>query len=807
LYYELRKNKKLSLILAIMFAMTILLPLLNPVPANAATGSSALQRPDVNDDFVSALGTVMVELPAGALRAGDVAVIELPEDFEMLRVAPLGTALDPNPGTVASRQQMTLGDWGLSDLNPFVPALPGPPLVPAVPAATDTYGRDALTPNSSFISVPVQVFGEDNALHSNFNAGNPGLQVERMDDNKIRVTVQNAQVNTRAWFYLNLGAVYVPSGADNDIKVSIMGSSGSGFAQVSGEVIVGKVTSGDVTLSVTNKQTRNDTFEVTLRVVESLPGSLEDRTDSLRLRLPDGLVWSTIVRQTHLWGDNIVAPIVINDFTGWNDTNGELRFTPGAAFAESTNNASAFEIVLEFQVDDESRVRDGDITMTVRGNSTVKTSSLVVGAYGDFGVSISADSEPTIIAGLREQEIGDIVIKESIGDSLLANRTITLTLPDNARWERQVDGEENGAVNRPADSTSDRGVTLTNDRFGGTDNRVAYFRVTGNSGNNPAELKFEDVEVVVQPGFTGDLKVTVGGSAGISGEVVVAKVVAPVTMTAASKPTVIIGKKDQAAGDFTITETRAGALDDANLELNLSDGATWTSLPKVEVTEGDLKIGTVTFNNNVVTIPIDRDSTVASTIKVTNCKYTLDRTIPEGDISVRVRGAAAIGDSVNRNTRIFGGTFDIWTDTLNAARVANAVVGTPAPGDTTHSAAFVIGSTTYNVDGVEQTMDVAPYVKDGRTYLPVRYVANALGVDNNNIMWDGASGTATMIKGDKVVQVTVGSKNMIINGANIAMDAAPEIKDGRTMLPFRWIAWAFGANVEWDSATQTVTIN
>jgi hypothetical protein len=38
------------------------------------------------------------------------------------------------------------------------------------------------------------------------------------------------------------------------------------------------------------------------------------------------------------------------------------------------------------------------------------------------------------------------------------------------------------------------------------------------------------------------------------------------------------------------------------------------------------------------------------------------------------------------------------------------------------------------------------------------------------------------------------------------MDVAPEIKDGRTMLPFRWIAQALGASVEWDEATQTVTV-
>ena len=89
--------------------------------------------------------------------------------------------------------------------------------------------------------------------------------------------------------------------------------------------------------------------------------------------------------------------------------------------------------------------------------------------------------------------------------------------------------------------------------------------------------------------------------------------------------------------------------------------------------------------------------------------------------------------------------------------------------------------------------------------LPVRYVAYALGVAAENILWDGK--TATLIKGDKVVQVTAGSKVMVVNGASINLDAAPELKDGRTMPPFRWIAWAFGAAVDWDAETQTVTMN
>ena len=38
------------------------------------------------------------------------------------------------------------------------------------------------------------------------------------------------------------------------------------------------------------------------------------------------------------------------------------------------------------------------------------------------------------------------------------------------------------------------------------------------------------------------------------------------------------------------------------------------------------------------------------------------------------------------------------------------------------------------------------------------------------------------------------------------MDVAAELSNGRTMLPFRWIAQALGAKVNWDEAAQTVTM-
>ena len=62
------------------------------------------------------------------------------------------------------------------------------------------------------------------------------------------------------------------------------------------------------------------------------------------------------------------------------------------------------------------------------------------------------------------------------------------------------------------------------------------------------------------------------------------------------------------------------------------------------------------------------------------------------------------------------------------------------------------------------------------------------------------------MRGNKVVQLTIGSNVLHINGIQVVMDVAPEIASSRTMLPARHVANAFGFNVEWDAATQTVTM-
>lgn len=54
-----------------------------------------------------------------------------------------------------------------------------------------------------------------------------------------------------------------------------------------------------------------------------------------------------------------------------------------------------------------------------------------------------------------------------------------------------------------------------------------------------------------------------------------------------------------------------------------------------------------------------------------------------------------------------------------------------------------VGASTAKVNGVEQTLDAPSFIQNSRTYLPVRFVAEALGA---KVEWDGTTSTATLIK-------------------------------------------------------------
>jgi predicted amidohydrolase YtcJ len=107
------------------------------------------------------------------------------------------------------------------------------------------------------------------------------------------------------------------------------------------------------------------------------------------------------------------------------------------------------------------------------------------------------------------------------------------------------------------------------------------------------------------------------------------------------------------------------------------------------------------------------------------------------------------------------------------------------------------------LDGEELEFEVPPQIYNGRTLVPLRAVFEAMGAE---IDWDRETQTATATKGDTVVVLTIGDPNPTINGEVVELDQAAIIVGGRTLAPLRFVAEAFGGDVDWITETQTATI-
>lgn len=120
-----------------------------------------------------------------------------------------------------------------------------------------------------------------------------------------------------------------------------------------------------------------------------------------------------------------------------------------------------------------------------------------------------------------------------------------------------------------------------------------------------------------------------------------------------------------------------------------------------------------------------------------------------------------------------------------------------------------IDKTTYYVNDAIKTMDVSPIIKESRTLLPIRYVAEALGA---NVSWDAVEKKATITFKGTTIELWIDKNTARVNGEYKLIDpnnpkVVPIIvPPGRTMLPIRFIAENLGCDVKWDSALREVKI-
>lgn len=142
--------------------------------------------------------------------------------------------------------------------------------------------------------------------------------------------------------------------------------------------------------------------------------------------------------------------------------------------------------------------------------------------------------------------------------------------------------------------------------------------------------------------------------------------------------------------------------------------------------------------------------------------------------------------------------------TLGAVLATSVVVPTEA--DAAGSVDIVINNVSYNNQGAP-----APETINSRVYVPLRLVSEGLGY---NVEWDSKTHTVLIdsSKSDIKSTANVGSNVQIyINGKQVKLNAANGIPyftpNGYTMVPVRLVAEELGANVTWNSSSQSVIIN
>ena len=112
------------------------------------------------------------------------------------------------------------------------------------------------------------------------------------------------------------------------------------------------------------------------------------------------------------------------------------------------------------------------------------------------------------------------------------------------------------------------------------------------------------------------------------------------------------------------------------------------------------------------------------------------------------------------------------------------------------------------INGQVKTLDAAPFIMNGRTVVPLRFIGEALGAE---IGWDNAKRMVSYKLGEEILYFWIDKPEArIVIGPlfakDIPLEAAPVIKGGRSFVPVRVVSELLGAAVGWDGTTRTVTI-
>ncbi len=261
--------------------------------------------------------------------------------------------------------------------------------------------------------------------------------------------------------------------------------------------------------------------------------------------------------------------------------------------------------------------------------------------------------------------------------------------------------------------------------------------------------------------------------------------------------------------DIIITEQAPGLFEkDKTIYLKadrlfFEDGAT------VEITKGNIRIKKIDTDGDILKITIEKASSQASEIKISNIKFYLDGNLADGTYDLDL----ITEESEIYPNNVFGGFYEQSTKRGNDATssitlIKDFVTISTTPRDKQETP--IIYRNTMSIPVSEQNTEVEQaYLSNGTIMIPLRAVAEGLS-GSINVQWDDETKTVVIHSGQRISSMKIGSNIMNLNGVATPMKAVPEIKNGRIFIPVEDIAYLLGINennIQWNSETMTVTLN
>lgn len=544
--------------------------------------------------------------------------------------------------------------------------------------------------------------------------------------------------------------------AEGELSVEI---ESDGTAITDGTVVYGRVMGDEAQITISDRRaniSRDDEQTAsTFTLTEPTPAAWQQAGTLFQLRLPSGFSWSESTR-----------------INGADVTTDELDGRVLLVDIDVTNNIDRIRIQPVIDVPRSAELGELEIEFT-RGS--VEEDSLHIANIVDYGFGLEIDEPMEINLGQTGSTEVEIELSEMIASTFVPNRVYSLVL-EGAEFD-EAEGvtitRTSGDLNLSGDVDNDE-ITL---RATGTGTSAGRWVITFN--------------IIPDREYTGDVVLMLESSNGTEGEITIGEVMQGSEISVANPGIVNIGLQQQRVPDIMIEETQEAGLEEGVHTLIIDPDYDGMYIDQATIeTEGDIEIDNFEFEDGMFTFEVTEESSNPSQIMITDITVTLDNLAISGDYSLE----HYINEGENNEVM------------LGSAAFFRAVDSATAPGFT---GIFTIGNPNFTTvtNGQTRTIefDTAPYIENSRTMMSVAAAGLALGVD---VTYNADDRTVTVgnSQSGSVAVMTIGDRNIFINGVETQMDTAAVIVNSRTFIPVKYLGSAFGADIIWEGDSQTVTI-